>query len=94
MTLFALFRKTAADCSDHAILEGMDDLVYNIVKNLVTQGIGFSLAAVFAYIAYKKDQQLQRLSQRVLRSALTQSKDQLRQEQALATLREVADRKE
>ena len=60
-----------------------------LFQKLATQGLGFSLAAVFAFIAYRKDQQMQRLSQRVLRSAMAQTKDALRQESALAQLHQV-----
>jgi hypothetical protein len=71
----------------------VNDDIFKLIMTLATQGLGFTLATIFGYIAYKKDAEMQALSQRILRSALSQTKDSLRQEHAIATLKEVHERR-
>ena len=67
--------------------------MFKLMMSLASQGLGFTLATIFGYIAYRKDLELQSLSRRILRSALSQTKDSLRQEHAIATLKEVHERR-
>lgn len=71
-----------------------DQAIQQMFKTLAAiGGAGWVVAGIFGLMYLQKDKQMQRLSRQVMRSALSQSKDAIRQENALATMRRVVDKK-